>query len=112
MPGIKKITSKKLLEYLEKLNLISKSDIYGTHNKYFSATGYSKGTERTRYFGYCHELIETMIDRNAMYDEVKKAMLFAYVVLDADKYRLSIIKAKDDLDIQELYNKYVLGGIE
>ncbi len=96
--------------WLDKLSFVELSKLYQAHNDYYSSQGYSKGTERTRYFTYCHELIEDMVEHGATADELERAIIFSYVVLDSEKYRLSIFKAKEDLLIQELYNKYVLGG--
>lgn len=99
-------------KYLNKINFVGTSKLYQVHNDYYSSQGYSKGKERTRYFGYCQELIDDMVENGATAEELEKAIIFSYVVLDAEKFKLSIVKAKDDLDIQSLYNKYVLGKEE
>ena len=104
------MNSKGFYNYLTKLNFVEKSKIYNAHNQYFSSQGWSKGPLRTKWFGYCQELIDDMNERGADISEMERAIIFAYVVLDAEKCRLSIIKAYDDLCILELYQKYVLGG--
>ena len=61
---------------------------------------------------YCfrEELIEdTINNEGSSVAEIERAILFGYVVLDAEKYKLNILRAKEDLEIQELYDKYVLG---
>ena len=95
---------------LNKINFVEKSRIYQAHNDYFSSQGWSRGPLRTKWFSYCQELIDDMNERGADIAEMERAIIFAYVVLDAEKCRLSIIKAYDDLCILELYQKYVLGG--
>lgn len=84
--------------------------IYDSRQKYYSSYGYSSGSTRKRYFSYCQELIEdTINNEGSSVAEIERAILFGYVVLDAEKYKLNILRAKEDLEIQELYDKYVLG---
>lgn len=104
------MTNKKFKDFIDKMNFVEYSKIYQAHNDYFSSQGWSKGKVRKGYFTYCQELIEDMVENGATADELERAIIFSYVVLDAEKCRLSILKAKDDLKIQELYSKYVLGG--
>lgn len=103
------MTQPSFKKYLEKLNFVELSKLYDAHNRYFSPHGYDKGKTRSKYFGYCQELIDDMCENGASAEELERAIIFSYVVLDADKCRLSILKAKDDLCIQELYEKYVIG---
>lgn len=104
------MTSPSFKKYLDKLSFVELSKLYQAHNDYYSSQGYSRGKERTRYFNYCHELIEDMAEHGASAEELERAIIFSYIVLDSEKFKLSIFKAKEDLLIQELYNKYVLGG--
>ena len=99
-------------KFFDKNNFVEASKLYQVHNDYYSSQGYSKGKERTRYFGYCQELIADMTENGATAEEIERAIIFSYVVLSSEKFKLSILKAKDDLDIQSLYNKYVLGEEE
>lgn len=103
------MTSRKFKEFLDKMSFVEYSKIYQAHNDYFSSQGYDKGKVRTGYFTYCQELIEDMTENGATAEELERAIIFSYVVLDSEKCRLSILKAKDDLHIQELYLKYVIG---
>jgi hypothetical protein len=86
---------------------ISKSKVYDARNKYFSSNGYPTKTMRQKYISYCSKLITEMTIKNATAEELERALLFSLVVLDSIKCRLSLIKAKDDLDILELEMKYV-----
>lgn len=103
------MNSRGFYNYLDKINFVELSKIYQAHNTYFSSQGWDRGKLRTKWFSYCQELIDDMSENNATYEEMERAIIFAYVVLDAEKCRLSIIKAYDDLCIVELYKRYVLG---
>lgn len=105
----------KFIKFLKAMKYDSKeavNDIYNAHNLYYSGFGYSKGSIRKKYFSYCQELIEDVIENGGTVEEIERAILFAYVVLDSEKFKLNILKAKDDLKITELYQKYVIGELE
>lgn len=84
---------------------IQKSSIYELRNKYYTFEPTPRSVRQT-YIGFCSNLITNMTTNGATAEELEKAILFSVVVLDADKYRLNILTAKDDLGIQSLYEKY------
>ena len=90
---------------------LEKSKVYDLHNRFYSYNGWTKGKTRSNYFSYCQELVECMSEYGATEAEIEIALIFCYVVLDCEKYKLSVLKAKDELNIDELYKKYVLGGL-
>lgn len=85
---------------------IPKSTIYDAYNKYYSSSPTSK-TVRQKDIGYCSRLIIEMTAKNATEDEFKRVILYSIVVIDCVKKKLSTTKAYEDLDIRELYDKYV-----
>jgi hypothetical protein len=93
-----------LKEMLDKSG-IQKSAVYELRNKYYTLEPTPRSIRQV-YIGFCTGLITKMTANGATADELEKAMLFSYVVLDADKYRLNILTAKDDLGIQALHEKY------
>ena len=93
-----------LKEMLEKSG-VQKSSIYELHNKYYTFEPIPR-TIRQTYLGFCSNLINSMTANGATAKEIEKAMLFSYVVLDSEKYKLNILTAKDDFGIQALYEKY------
>lgn len=84
---------------------IQKSSIYELRNKYYTFEPTPRSVRQT-YIGFCSNLITNMSANGATAEELEKAILFSVVVLDADKYRLNILTAKDDLGIQALHEKY------
>ena len=85
---------------------IPKSTIYDAYNKYYSSSPTSR-TVRQKDVGYCSRLIMEMTAKNATEDEFEQAILYSIVVIDCVKKKLSTTKAYEDLNIRELYNKYV-----
>ena len=98
--------NEKDLEKLCSESGIPKSTIYDAYNKYYSSSPTSR-TVRQKDIGYCSRLIIGMTAKNATEDEFERAILYSIVVIDCVKKRLSTTKAYEDLDISELYNKYV-----
>lgn len=84
---------------------VQKSAIYELRNKYYTFEPAPRSVRQT-YIGFCSNLITNMTANGATAEELEKAILFSVVVLDADKYRLNILTAKDDMGIQQLYEKY------
>lgn len=84
---------------------VQKSSIYELRNKYYTFEPTPRSVRQT-YIGFCSNLITNMTVNGATAEELERAILFSCVVLDSDKYRLNILTAKDDLDIQALYEKY------
>ena len=84
---------------------VQKSAIYELRNKYYTFEPTPRSVRQT-YIGFCSNLITNMTANGATAEELEKAILFSVVVLDADKYRLNILTAKDDLGIQALHEKY------
>ena len=109
--GILSNKEERFIKFLKtmKYDIKGAQDIYQAHNKYYSEFGYSKGATRKKYFSYCQELIEDCIENGGTVEEIERAILFSYVVLDAETYKLDILKAKDDLRITDLYQRYVIG---
>ena len=99
------MNAKELSEMLSKSGL-PKSKVYDTHNKYFTAKGYPSRETRKKYTNYCSNLIAGMIENGSKEEELERALLFSLVCIDSIKYKLSILKAKEDLGIDELYLKY------
>jgi len=87
---------------------IPKSTIYDAYNKYYSSNPTSK-TVRQKDIGYCSRLIIEMTAKNATDDEFERVILYSIVVIDCAKKKLSTTKAYEDLNISELYNKYIKG---
>lgn len=85
---------------------IPKSTIYDAYNKYYSSNPTSK-TVRQKDIGYCSRLIIEMTAKGATEDEFERAILYSLVVIDCVKKKLSTTKAYEDLNIRELYDKYV-----
>lgn len=87
---------------------IPKSTIYDAYNKYYSSSPTSR-TVRQKDIGYCSRLIMEMAAKGATEDEFERVILYSIVVIDCVKKKLSTTKAYEDLNISELYNKYVKG---
>jgi hypothetical protein len=87
-----------------------KSKIYDAHNKYYSSAGYPSRETRKKYTDYCTKLIDGMTKNKANKEELERALLFSYICVDSIKYRLNILAAKEDLEIDDLYSKYVKDG--
>lgn len=87
---------------------IPKSTIYDAYNKYYSSSPTSR-TVRQKDIGYCSRLIMEMAAKDATEDEFERAILYSIVVIDCVKKKLSTTKAYEDLNISELYNRYVKG---
>lgn len=85
---------------------IPKSTIYDAYNKYYSSSPTSR-TVRQKDIGYCSRLIIEMTAKGATEDEFERVILYSIVVIDCVKKKLSTTKAYEDLNISELYNKYV-----
>lgn len=100
-------TAQKLSEELMKpLDIVVDAGNY--KNQYYSPDGYSKGHTRNKWMKIAIKLIQKIRDDGAYsVDDIKKAMIFGYVCLDAEKYRLSILMAIDELDIQTLMYRYL-----
>lgn len=101
---MRKGMSQTLKEMLDKSG-IQKSTVYELRNKYYTFEPTPRSVRQV-YIGFCTGLITKMTANGATAEELEKAMLFSYVVLDADKYRLNILTAKDDFGIQALHEKY------
>ena len=99
------MNAKELNELLKKSGL-PQSKVYDAHNKYYSGSGYPNRETRKKYTGYCSHLIDGMVENGGKEEELERALLFSYVVLDSEKKKLSIITAKEDFGIQELHDKY------
>lgn len=99
-----KSKSKELKDILDKSG-VQKSTIYELRNKYHTFDVPTRAIRQT-YLGFCSKLLTDMSANGATAEELEKAIMFSLVVLDSEKYKLSIIKAKDDMDIQMLYEKY------
>lgn len=102
-----KTTALNLKKMLEDFPL-PKSDIYELreHYKDYSAT-YDK-TQRQFYIGVAARLLEDMAFNGATEDEIKNAIIFSIVALDADKYRLNILEAYKELGIKDLEAAYAV----
>lgn len=87
---------------------IPKSTIYDAYNKYYSSSPTSR-TVRQKDIGYCSRLIIEMTAKDATEDEFERAILYSIVVIDCVKKKLSTTKAYEDLNIRELYDKYIKG---
>ena len=87
---------------------IPKSTIYDAYNKYYSSSPTSK-TVRQKDIGYCSRLITEMAAKGATEEEFERVILYSLVVIDCVKKSLSTTKAYEDLNISELYNKYIKG---
>lgn len=97
-------------KFLEGLHYEDKTAIYNARNKYYSSQGYTKDDNvRKGYFIFVSELLDDMLhNESSSVEEIERAILFGYIVLDSRKYKMSVQMAKEDLGIQELYDKYVL----
>ena len=93
-----------LKETLDKSG-VQKSTIYELRNKYYTVDPPTRSIRQT-YLGFCSNLIANMVVNGATAEELEKAILFSYVVLDSEKFKLNILTAKDDFGIQKLYAKY------
>ena len=101
------MTAKEFANWLNTMHFTKLSEVYQAHNKYFSPEVGKRVPQKKVYMGYCKELIADMVEYGATVEEIERAIIFSYVVLDCEKCRLSILAAKDDLLIDELYDKYV-----
>ena len=99
---------KDLVEFLHSSDF-TKNDIFKIRQKYANPD-WKPGDRSIRrlYKSWTVELI------NAMYrakvcpkQDFDKVVEFAYVVVDAEKYKLDILKAKEALRIDALYMQYV-----
>lgn len=99
-----KSKAKTLKETLDKTG-VQKSSIYELRNKYYTFDPPAKSIRQT-YMGFCSNLIANMTVNGATAEELERAILFSYVVLDSEKFKLNILTAKDDFGIQELHEKY------
>lgn len=99
------MNAKELHELLKKSGL-PQSKVYDAHNKYYSGSGYPNRETRKKYTDYCSHLIDGMVENGGKEEEFERALLFSFVCIDSIKYKLSILKAKEDLGIDELYLKY------
>ena len=102
---MRKSKGQTLKELLESFPGVQKSSIYELYNKYYTMDPPSRSIRQT-YLGFCTRLVNNMVDNGATAEELERALLFSYVVLDSEKHKLSIITAKDDFGIQELHDKY------
>lgn len=100
-----KTTALNLKKMLEDFPL-PKSDIYELREHYKDYSTNNDNTQRQYYIGIAARLLEDMAFNGATEDEIKNAIIFSIVALDADKYRLSIIDAYKELGIRELQIKY------
>lgn len=99
------MNAKELNELLKKSGL-SQSKVYDARNKYYSGSGYPSRETRKEYTDYCSNLIDGMVENGGKEEELERALLFSYVCVDSIKYKLNILKAKEDLGIDELYLRY------
>ena len=80
-------------------------------NDYYSSLGYTKGATLTRWRKTAADIIETIDKNGALSEEdIKNAIIFGYVCIDADQYRLNVLEAIDDLNVQLLVHRYLKGG--
>lgn len=103
-------TAQKLQEELMKpLDILVDAGDYKNH--YYSPDGYAKGHIRNKWMKTSIALIQKIRNDGAYsVDDIKKAIIFGYVCLDAEKYRLSILMAIDELEIQTLIYRYLKEG--
>lgn len=77
-------------------------------NDYYSSLGYTKGATLTRWRKKAAQIIETIDNNGALSDEdIKNAIIFGYVCLDADQYKLNVLEAIDDLNVRLLVHRYL-----
>lgn len=98
--------SKEFIKMLEKDGM-PKSEIYDMRNKYYSYDNWTTPSIRQHLIGYCERLMSNMTTAGASDDEWERLFRFSHVVVDSVRYKLNANKAYEDLDISELYNKYV-----
>lgn len=98
--------NKEFIKMLEEDGM-PKSDIYDMRNKYYSYDNWTPGFIRQQLLGYCERLMSNMTTAGASDDEWERLFRYSHVVVDCAKYMLDTNKAYEDLDIRELYNKYV-----
>lgn len=93
---------------LEKRGLVVPESMrYDAQNKYYDPDGYPTKEIRKQYTEFCTNLITDMVANGATAEELEKAILFSMVCIDSQKYKLSIIKAEEDLDIKLFEEKYM-----
>lgn len=92
----------------EKIDIfqLPKSQQYQIRNTYYSYDGCATKEIQKNYLNYCDKLIDKMCDNGASPKELERALIFCYVIIDCVEYRLSVIKAYDDLEIEDLNNRY------
>ena len=100
--------SKEFIKMLEEDGM-PKSDIYDMRNKYYSYDNWTTTSIRQQLLGYCERLMSNMTTAGASDDEFERLFRYSHVVVDCTKYKLDTNKAYEDLNISELYNKYVKG---
>ena len=98
--------NKEFVKMLEN-DSMPKSDIYDMRNKYFSHDNWTPGFIRQQLLSYCERLMNNMVVAGASDDEWERLFRYSHVVLDCAKYKLDANKAYEDLNIRELYDKYV-----
>jgi hypothetical protein len=86
---------------------ITAEEAYQLKNDFYSPTGYPTKSLRQSYIGYCSRLLTDCGMNGATKEELKRATLFSCVVLDSIKFKLDILKAKDQFKITELEYKYM-----
>ena len=92
----------------EKIDIfeLPKSQQYQLRNTYYSMDGFPTKEIQKNYLNYCNNLIDKMCEGGASPKELERALIFCYVVIDSIRYKLSILKAYDDLEIEDLNNRY------
>ena len=86
---------------------LPKSQQYQLRNTYYSMDGFPTKEIQKNYLNYCDKLIDGMCEKGASPKELERALIFCYVVIDSLKCKLSILKAYDDLEIEDLNSRYV-----
>lgn len=86
--------------------MLPKSEVYELRER-FKQFGTDRHPKRKQlYINRVSRLIEEMPVNGCTDEEMHDAIIFAYVVLDSDKYYLDILKAYDELGIKLLEDKY------
>lgn len=92
-------------EYLD--DVVAK---YGAVDPLFYVKGSSFNNGRTKELGKISKLIADMAIKGATEEEIKAAIKYSMILIDAEKHNLDYIKAKKDLKIDEINEKYGSSG--
>lgn len=97
---------KDLLKRLEIFE-VPKSDIYALRNQFYVLDGFPTKSIRQSHIDFCIKLLDKMVHNGATEEELERVLLFSYVVYYSIESKLSLLKAEDYYNIQELRRKYL-----